>query len=269
MRWALPTGTTTPGSCAPDRPVERPADRTSVRSLGTAPRSTASPAAAGWLGRCRRAALEGDAGSGCGAPPVRRRDRSRTPRTSRASRDRDTRCTTAPNGGSAGRRATSGRTRRVRGSDGSSRESGAALGASVLEHGPTGTGAHPSTKSVLLGTAVGVGLECTLHVVLLDHLAGRSARPTRSRCNSLDATRLMQLGAWHRRATRPGKATAANPPAATRARNPIPGRFGLVSDPRCDRARLLRLHHAAPVVHTCGQPCGMRGQGRCGGSRGE
>jgi hypothetical protein len=118
----------------------------------------------------------------------------------RSSRDLDTRYTTGLIDESACRHAPTVRTRSARGSDGSSRESGAALGPAVLEHGTPGAGAHPGTEPVLLGTAVGVGLECTLHVVLLGYPAGCSAGSTRScaarreRVRDLDLTRLRPGG---------------------------------------------------------------------------
>ena len=114
----------------------------------------------------------------------------------RSSRDLDTRYTTGLIGGSACHHAPTVRTKRVRGSDGSSRQTGAALGATVLQHGAAAARAHPSAKTVLLGTAVGVGLKCTLHVVLLEDPAGCCAGSTRSDsarhggARDLDLTRL-------------------------------------------------------------------------------
>jgi len=124
----------------------------------------------------------------------------------RSSRDLDTRCTTGLLAGSACRLVRGVRTPGARGSDESSRESGPALGATVLEHGTAAAGTHPGTKAVLLRTAMGVGLECTLHVVLLEDPAGCSAGSTRS-----DTTR-RRTG----RRSRPDKATGHRSSAATR-----------------------------------------------------
>ena len=124
----------------------------------------------------------------------------------RSSRDLHTRYTTGLIDGSASPHVPGGRTPGGRGSDESSRESGAALGAAVLDHGATSARAHPGAKAVLLCTAMGVGLKCTLHVVLLEDPAGCSAGSTRS-----DTTR-RRTG----RRSRPDKATGHRSSAATR-----------------------------------------------------
>ena len=159
----------------------------------------------------------------------------------RSSRDLDTRYTTGLIGESAYHHAPVVQTRSVRGFDGSSRESGAALVATVLEHGATGAGAHPSAEAVLLRTAVGVGLECTLHVVLLGNPAGCNAGSTRSsaarreRVRDLDLTRLRRGG--HSR----------QPPRKCPEATVLDARASMLG---CD------VHASRAVVHNCGQPCG-------------
>ena len=79
-------------------------------------------------------------------------------------------CTRGTHDESACHHATSVEMTGDRGSEGSSRETGAALGAAALEHGTTCAGAHAGTEPVLLRTAMGVWLKSTLHVVLLKAL---------------------------------------------------------------------------------------------------
>ncbi len=115
--------------------------------------------------------------------PVRGRDPTRTPPpspwtwacdSSWSRLGRGTSCTREQTVGSAGRHERVARTQRGRGPDESSRQTSAALGPPVLEHGTTGAGAHAGTKPVLLGPAMGVGLECALHDVLLRPPAGHT-----------------------------------------------------------------------------------------------
>ena len=159
----------------------------------------------------------------------------------RSSRGRDTRYTTGLIVESACHHAPIVRTHCTRGFDGSSRESGAALGAAVLEHRTPGAGAHPGAESVLLRTAVGVGLKCTLHVVLLGNPAGCSAGSTRSgaarreRVRDLDLTRL-----------RPGDHSRQPGRECPRV---------TVSEPRAIVLGCV-VHPSRVVVHSCGQPCG-------------
>lgn len=186
-------------------PIES-VDRTCVRPTWPGRRSGAGPAGAANAGRGRSGWLGCGAGSGSVAPPTRTRGRTRTLHTWRSSRGRDTRYTREPIGGSAYHHAPTVRTRRVRGSDGSSRQTGAALGAAVLQDGTPGAGAHPSPKAVLLGPAMGVGLKCTLHVVLLEDPASSTAGSTRSLWRDASAR------------SRPDKARGDDGPAATRTR---------------------------------------------------
>ncbi len=79
-------------------------------------------------------------------------------------------CTRGTHDGSACHHATSVEMTGDRGPEGSSREAGAALGATALEHGTARTSTHASTEAVLLRTAMGVWLKSTLHVVLLKAL---------------------------------------------------------------------------------------------------
>ncbi len=120
-----------------------------------------------------------------------------------SSRGRDTRSTTELYDEPACLHARDEQRRDARGSDRSSRETGAALGPAVLDHGTAAARAHTGTEPVLLGTSVGIGLKCTLHVVLLENPAGCSAGLTRSdaSCNldgrfiaHLDLTRLRVSG---------------------------------------------------------------------------
>jgi len=79
-------------------------------------------------------------------------------------------CTRGTHDGSACHHAISVGMTGDRGPEGSSREAGAALGATAFEHGTTRAGAHASAEPVLLRTAMGVWLKSTLHVVLLKAL---------------------------------------------------------------------------------------------------
>lgn len=79
-------------------------------------------------------------------------------------------CTRGTHDGSACHDAISVGMTGDRGPEGSSRQAGAALGPTALEHGPTGACAHARTETVLLRTAMGVWLKSTLHVVLLKAL---------------------------------------------------------------------------------------------------
>jgi hypothetical protein len=79
-------------------------------------------------------------------------------------------CTRGTHDGSACHDAISVGMTGDRGPEGSSRQAGAALGATALEHGSTRAGAHTSTETVLLRTAMGVWLKSALHVVLLKAL---------------------------------------------------------------------------------------------------
>ncbi len=54
----------------------------------------------------------------------------------------------------------------------SRRQADATLSPTALDDGATTAGTHTSTEPVLLGSAVVVGLESTLHVVLLGTEAG-------------------------------------------------------------------------------------------------
>jgi hypothetical protein len=67
------------------------------------------------------------------------------------------------NDGSECHHAPGVRSRGVRGSDESSRETSAPLGATVLEHGATSASAHAGAETMLLGTALVVWLKSTLH----------------------------------------------------------------------------------------------------------
>lgn len=210
-------------------------------------------------GRSASAAPAGDAGDGCVVPPARRRARSRTPRASRcasrSSEDRDTRCTRGPNTGSACRHAPDERSRSGCGSDRSSRQTGAALGATALQHRAAGPGAHPSTEAVLLGTALVVGLKRTLHVVLL------VTRPTQfGRVPRLSRS----LVARRCRTTRPDKATGPGPVAATGGGQTTTGQYAARRRPHRagsrrrvrrfrrsrDRASLQRLPYGCPHLWT-------------------
>ena len=120
---------------------------------------------------------EGADARGCAPRPAQGRDRGRTPHgvASWNPEDRGERCTTVlrpehagPQWRGAGRRCALGYAR-------SSREAVAALGATGLQHGTTGPGAHTGTETVLLGTATVVGLVGALHAALL-------RRPERASC---------------------------------------------------------------------------------------
>jgi hypothetical protein len=159
--------------------------RTSVRSQPVSHRSTTSPAVGGATDRTLGRSRAGGVGVGCVSPPDHRRDRSRTPRASRSSSVPDTRCTTGTIAGFGARHATGSRTRDGRESAGSSRESGAALGAAVLDDVPAGARAHTSTEPVLAGTALGVRLVRTLHLRLLVSAGRKRCRPPRSACSGM------------------------------------------------------------------------------------
>lgn len=167
MRWDRPASSSS-ASPQPSIRSGAAADRTSVRLPPDGHRPAADPAGAMSSGRDRPAGVGVGAAGGCGRPPAPRRGRSRRPRTSRSTRGRDTSYTTPLNDGSACHLAPGGRRRDDRGSIESSRETGPALGATVLDHGAACPRAHPGAKAVLLRTAVGIGLKCTLHDVLLE-----------------------------------------------------------------------------------------------------
>ena len=141
--------------------------RTSVRSPTASLRAAASRSAAPGSSPPRAATPAAVGAAGSASPPARGRGRARRPRTSSSRRSRDTSCTREQVGGSACRHATGVRTPVARGSVGSSRQPGAALGAAVLEHGAAGAGAHAGPEPVLLRPTMGIGLECALHDVLL------------------------------------------------------------------------------------------------------
>lgn len=101
-----------------------------------------------------------------------------------------------------------------RGPEGSSRQAGAALVATALQHGTTGAGAHPSAETVLLCTAMGVWLKSTLHVVLLKALNRRDGGLTIHPSPGPGAC-CCDRGA-KQSAPRPHNATVTHPRAATR-----------------------------------------------------
>jgi hypothetical protein len=146
-----------------------------------------------------------DVATGSSAPPDRRRGRSRTPRESRRSAVADTSCTRETIVGFGDRHAPVSKRRDDRESAGSSRQAGAALGATALDDGATTTGTHACAKSVLLGTAVIVGLECTLHV----------ASSITVRTSALRSRSLVHDDADSGASYRPDKATGTDTPLPT------------------------------------------------------
>ena len=145
--------------------------------------------------------------------------------------------------GSACRHAPNVRRRGVGGSDGSSRETSAPLGATVLEYGATGAGAHAGTETVLLGTALAIRLKCTLHdssssgTRYVD-TTGRSR--TCSRC-TISALRTRQ--GYGKRVTRGNHREKPGKPGSTRFRAVGRACYGALPA------------QSMGVVHRCGQPC--------------
>lgn len=182
-----------------------PVRRTSVRSMLVSLRSSTSRSGAGFDGRGRPGCDAADVAAGSASPPDRRRDRSRTPRESRRSAVADTSCTKGTIVGFGDRHAPVSKRRDDRESAGSSRQAGAALGATALDDGTTTTGAHACAKSVLLGTAVIVGLESTLHV----------ASSITERTSALRSRSLVHADANSGASCRPDKATGSDTPLPT------------------------------------------------------
>lgn len=159
-------------------------------------------------------------GAGRARPPARRVGRWRTPHAGewRCRVDRRERCTTGLRPGPGDPRRRGAGKSYVSGSARSRREAVTTLGATGLEHRPTGSGAHPGTESVLHRPAALVGLVGALHAALLgppDGAARQSIDPPwdargRSRHDRQDyggrrsaATAPVQTGAAHLLACRP------------------------------------------------------------------
>jgi len=154
------------GATGRDRPASRPMTVRRCR----ADRRTGTPPAAG-ARRTRRPATWPSAGAepDCERRRVRWRDPWQTPREA-ASWIRVGRgdcCTRALRPERDGPPRRGGRRPDALGFARSSRQTVAALGATCLQHGTTGPGAHPVAKAVLLGPATIVGLVGALHAALL------------------------------------------------------------------------------------------------------
>jgi len=151
------------------RPTARPTvevRRTSVRSPPAWPRSAAArPGSPSWSVGCPGSSAGGVA-TGCGSQRCPLRDRWRTRRGPAADLVDEDRSTTVDRS-ECGHHLDGGvRSRAGPGSGRSSRQSGAALGATRLEDRAPSTGTHPRTKTVLAGPATVVRLVGTFHSVL-------------------------------------------------------------------------------------------------------
>jgi len=136
-----------------------PARRTYVRMHRLGRRTGTTPA-----GRRSRGVRPASAGAdGCVPRRIRWRARWRTPRGAEPDWNRERTSTTADRSAPGPRLAEDERRPRGRGSGRSSRQTGATLGATGLEHGAPGTGAHPSAEPVLASSVAVVGLEGAFH----------------------------------------------------------------------------------------------------------
>jgi hypothetical protein len=143
-------------------------DRTPVRSgSASSPsgwrRSGTSPVATGARPAAPAAADEDD----CALRPDRWRARARRPPLGVSPQDRECTCTTALRPGFVGLREPNAQRRCVPGCARSSRQAVSALGATCLQHGSPGAGAHAVTEAVLFGTTTVVRLVGALHATLL------------------------------------------------------------------------------------------------------
>lgn len=169
--------------------------------------------------------------------------------------DRGGNCTRALRPGLGDPRATVARRRRVPGCARSSRQLVAALVTASLQHGTTGTSAHPLTEAVLTGTTTVVWLVGALHATLLDRtrpmtaMSGTDRREPAAASTRSRGTNLHRLGrgmSVGNTAGRPEQPWTRPPPAllACPSRSPARRDAGFHCPHRVDNN--VDIHDAGP-----------------------